>query len=79
MVYNTPQLDLDLQNVAIGLPIGGMAMATEYKIVIARTPAGLEGDVNALLKAGWELHGGLVVTAATEKEVGWFQAMIKRS
>jgi len=54
-------------------------MATEYKIVIARTPAGLEGDVNALLKAGWELHGGLVVTAATEKEVGWFQAMIKRS
>ena len=52
---------------------------TTYKILNARTPGGLEELVNKALKDGWELHGGLVVVAATEKEVGWFQAMVKRS
>ena len=52
---------------------------TAYKILNARTPGSLEEMVNKALKDGWELHGGLVVTAATEKEVGWFQAMVKRS
>jgi hypothetical protein len=69
---------LDLRNVATGLLTGGIAMTT-YKILTARTPVTLENLVNDALKQGWELHGGLVVATATETEVGWFQAMVKRS
>jgi len=51
----------------------------EFKIVSAPRPDALEIEVNKLLKQGWELHGGLVMSregAATQVEK-WNQAMVK--
>lgn len=60
----------------------------EYCTVISDTPHGLDDNVKAKLAHGWQLQGGVSVTAittpfGTEKEPDkWFtyaQAMILRS
>jgi hypothetical protein len=77
--YKVASITLTTQNVETGLPTGGMAMATEYKIVTTSTVGNLVNEVNNLLKTGWEPQGGLVVVALPDTQFGWSQALIKRS
>jgi hypothetical protein len=50
----------------------------QYKIISANTTPELEGKVQEMLDAGWDLQGG-VVTSDSYDMTSYYQAIIKKS